>query len=1277
MESTSLESTLLVPMQLDVMVLNQAATTSTPFLRFKMLYKNLGEFKSAEPAPFAGASTTAPKAGIYLHWTLPKELRHGRHREDGSTEFPLVPNRWLVTRTQAGIPPERAVKAWILESDYISTSNGTSPFVDPDGTGGGNIPKPTKIGRALRLLPSLTSLAVQKTPFLRAVGPGSVYFSVFQAGAENVFSFHDDVTDVDDISGKGTEIAKGTFTYSVVGWYSDPAHDPLADTTWSESNDPEHHGAWRNDRFDWLVYTTASGPPKRMLTHTLVSGAEWNRGGPSRPADNYPTDIQNRVKVAVGNTAVDALSGMVRLFRGSEAEADLLEAFQYGLLEEFNKPGSSEALNMAIRRHWFGASPGGALWEIVPKQRSGDTSLPAPPEPIITGPQGAALAALNGAQEELDRARRMLESMQWNLYALWWKQNWKSAGLNTMPVDEPLYDWLMEQFPLQVGIGSTCAGEANGPTDGAPDNETWYICTVRAQKELVDRLEKRKKDAVDALLPLLDPTQELKESRLPEYHVPNDPVILVTGLGRSTNFDPGANLVCRVLSQAISALTVSGTTYATDPARGTDISARIPRLVDPNRLLPSGALALHVESFFLSPILFAADILDPSKADAVRAGIKALPAPSATGTQFRSPEFARNEWTQPWVPLLLDWDITLLRKPAYGGTKNDPTAMLNRDNWKFDGTDYKWVGPTDPGGGNFSVADAQMQLMGRTFITPQITFTLADQLQEYVKTHKERDPDLQKLLDNLNEYLQAIKGQDILSQRLSGVTSMMLERNPAQSVAPTGAIGELIGNGRHGHPMPSPNPHSSWADAVMNFTPMRGTFYVINRLSVIDMFGRTIDLMLANFSDSPQEQGTPQGPYFFPITGRDVKSPTAKDPRPGRGKAVYATERMVQLTPRMAQDSQLRLRLLSSDGRDTDITTTAGANPVCGWVVPNHLDRSLAFYAPDGSAWGELFLSRRFEGKYVPVWEADPANPAAPKSIREIPNAYVRGMLEALTARTDNGQGFNDFITTIDETLWTINPLGQRDDEHLSVLIGRPLAIVRADMALRIRGLRPYNQDWWNTFAVDPEKPGDPSRPAPIGTVDGRVGEYLWPVRLGSAVLRDDGLIGYFLDDPESRGETFKTFNTLRLPAGQRSDYLKPIGDGNYPQLRFIDDATTPEAARRQICRMTMLLDPRGSIHAFTGLLPVASLALPSRFVKPAFQKMFYTFRAGPVLTSPEEIRLPHPAERKGNWSWFDHILQTSIPIAEADGDVRFPTTPSIIREGWLQFTPNPPNDHE
>lgn len=1265
-----------VPMQLDVMVLNPERQLATPFNRFTTSYLNLNYFADPEP-PFPASSPSPPASGIYLHWTMPKALRQGVYKDDGTTDFPFAPNRWLVVRVWADGSGAEAVKAWVLESDFLDDigqhTQGTSPFIDPTQLNSYGTATLKTIGRARRL--EAAKPTAQPKPFLKAVGPGSLTFASYSPNVDNVFAFTDTVLENDD----KTQIPKGTFAYYVAGWYSDPNIDPLSGTSWKASTDAA--GAYANSLLDW--YVMAGGPdiPTGTLVHALVSDVVWDVNADPVP-QNYPTDIQKNVKVAIGNTAVDALSAMVRLYATADqpqagVQADLLEAFQYGLLSQFDQPGSSEALNMAIRQHWYGASSGGTLWQIVAKERSDDTALPAPPAPKITPQQATLLAALNTQQAELDRQQRILESMQWNLYALWWKNNWVQHSPLPLPFDDSpqqtIYQWFTTQLSLQVGVGVTC----NDPTGTDPSNESWYFCKVQAQKNLVAKLTTAAAATQNSLQSLVDAgTQVLKGVNMPQFFYPNDPVLLVTGLGRATNFDPQGELLCRLPAQQVNTLTVNGTTYTA----GGNAQAKIPPLNDPNGVLPSALQQLHAENVFLWPAAFAGFVLgDPTQAAAVAAAIDSLPKP-APGVEFPPLPFALSKWEQPWVPLLLDWQVAVLQEPAYTSTPGQRTCTFNQGNWQFDGADYKWAGPVTASGPDFNEGESQMVLEGRTFITPSLTFTLADQLDAFVRQHKMRDPNLEKLLEDLDHYLDGIRNQDFLSQRLSGLMSKMIERDQVQTVIPTGAVAALLGDRIRDIPMPYPDKiRLEPINPAWDFGPLGGTFFVLQKLTVTDTFGRTIDLMLANYNNSPERDGSPTENYFYPITGRNMKSPTGLAPAPDRGESNDATERMIQLTPRVVQDTRLTFRLASNDGHMADLDQVVGANPVCGWIVPNHLDRSLALYAPDGKAWGELYLSVHYEGKYVPVWQPDPTDPQAPQTVGDIPNQYVRAMLEALTARADDGAGFSDFLQVIDETLWTINPQGQRTDQNLSVLIGRPLAVVRAEASLNLRGVRYFNQDWWNTFGVDFSNEGDnlpdATQPAPATTPDGGVESLSWPVRLGSHALRDDGLVGYYFDDPAAADKTFKVFNTVNLPSGSQTDYLKQIGAAdNYLRLRCIDDTVgTPDPAQNQICGLTMLVDPRGSVHAFTGLLPVARLSIPSQYVTPALQTMYYTFRAGPFLTSPDAVRIPRPAESQGVWTWFDNVLKQSAPVVQADQNVSITLTPPLIKEGWLKFTPNPP----
>lgn len=1222
---------LLVPMHLDAMVLNAEASYATPFLRFEPDYSMLRKFQPVGPAPFAGGSPTPPSAGIYLHWTLPRPLRHATQAEDGTAEFPLVPNRWVVVRVQGGVDPAKAVKAWVLESDFLRDDDeGGSAYVDPHTLDDDGMPMPIRIGRARPLNGTLAAPSDTDRPFLRAVGPGSATYAIYAPAVNDVFAFTDDMKDVD-----GASLASGSFSYHVTGWYSDPAFDPLSKATWTA----ESQGASLDDLFGFVAYLGSAPGPTSMLVHALVSGVPWDRDADSPPAPNFPSDVQSKVRVAVGNTAVDALSALVRLERGNQAEADLLQAFQYGLLDELDQPGAAERLDNAIRRHWYGASPGGLRWRVVAAERTDGPGTPAPPP--LNPNQQVALAALNRAQRECDRQTRVLEAMRRRLYSLWWKSSWLRAHPLTPFKHDP---WLRTQLAVQVGTAKPAAGGTTTP----------YVQQVTTQAGAVTVAETAVERSRTALLALLDPTQFVLESGpMPDYHAPNDPVVLVTGLGRSTNLDPVGDLTCRLPSQTVAALTVDGSTGVAPP------------LHDPSGLLPAAVQQLHAESLFLSPALFAQDVLkDAGKIADVRAAIAALPPPGPT-VRFAPATGSALEWVQPWVPVLLDWEITMLKGPAYvAGTGPDaPVCTLDGANWSFDGTSHNWVGHTQAQGDDFNEADSkQMTLRGRTFLTPHLNFTLADQLDQWVRKHSASDPKIEALLKDLDGYLDGIRGQDILSQRLSGLRAQLLQRDGTATVPPAGKIAGVLGaQPQRGFPVPFPEPVPL---PVWDFAPMAGTFFTLDRLTVIDFMGRAVDLTLANWSQNPQT-GDSSGNWFYPIAATDLHAPNELDPSPSRGKATDATQRMLRLGPRLSQDAQLALRLTTSDGSDEEVDPAAGAMAVCGWLVPNHLDRSVAVYEPDGTACGELFGSRHADGTVVPRWQPDPTNPGAPQSVDAIKNQYVRGMLDALIARTDDGVGFLGLLRAIDETLWSVDPGGAGKDQDLSVLVGRPLAVVRAAVSLRLHGLAATSQDWWTTFA---HMSGKPRVPVPLGAVDGAVTTTTWPVRLGSRALRDDGLIGYFADDG------YDVLHAVHVPAGVQTTYLSQIGaGGDFLHLRAIDDSlTAPDPAQDQLHRLTMLLDPRGSVHAYSGLLPVTTLQLAPTSVKPALRQMAYLFRAGPVLTPPDAIRMPRPAGHVGTWSWFDHVLGAAAPISPADGKVHLSSTPSLAREGWLKLTPNP-----
>jgi hypothetical protein len=293
-------------------------------------------------------------------------------------------------------------------------------------------------------------------------------------------------------------------------------------------------------------------------------------------------------------------------------------------------------------------------------------------------------------------------------------------------------------------------------------------------------------------------------------------------------------------------------------------------------------------------------------------------------------------------------------------------------------------------------------------------------------------------------------------------------------------------------------------------------------------------------------------------------------------------------------------------------------------------------------------------------WLAAPdvVNPITDPS--QISNPHLRAALSALNnvndGRTDaeRAAAFLALYQSIDETLWMVDPPGGQGDHDLAVLIGRPLAMVRAQLQFELFGRPAVNQSWRDTLV----------------NADAGLTTFTFPIRLGSTELLDDGLIGYFgtpSTDPHI-GDTYTTFNAVHPSANATSPYVKAVAPGNYLELPFDYPAYTTK-------NLTLLLDPHAKVHATTGILPTAKLKLPAQFYAAALARIAVTFRTGPVLTQPDTVRLPFPAEQHGTWAW---IRRTGIgdtdweidPIIAANAQARLEDTPPHLIEGWLQFSP-------
>lgn len=698
---------------------------------------------------------------------------------------------------------------------------------------------------------------------------------------------------------------------------------------------------------------------------------------------------------------------------------------------------------------------------------------------------------------------------------------------------------------------------------------------------------------------------ELRKETLPPFYQVTDPTVVLAGAKSHTAHQP---------------LTKDG-----------DLICRLPsQIVNDGRTNPFTSLRTAGLPSVVSALLIEfACVLDPKNAG-----------------KF-TPDICPDPWRQPWKPLLFQWRVEHRQVPY--GHLEDP-------NWAFDGSRYEWR-KGDP-------VATPIEVTGRRFLVPLPQHTLSGGLERHAADH--HDP---AVAEALTAAAAEIKDLDLLSQRLDGLIDAFALRDPAPNLRPPGAIGDLVGDAFHHLPNAGklPEPFKGWQPS--GFTQIRAGQFAVARLSIVDEFGQTLDVLLPGDAE-----------HFVPKVGDSLHT---------NGKFVEPTDegRFVQLPPRLLQPARMRFDFVTEKDDEQLVDLTADTTPVGAWIVPNYVDRSLLCYAPTGEPLGELRLEPTADGSggapaYVIGW-----GPLPDSTVRTIDDLRdARPQLYALARElvAKGPDAFADLLATVDHALAGIDPGNVYGDEVLGALLGRPLALVRARLGFELDGPPvadagwQYALDWkaltdWRTRAA--------TRPAPPETAHL---DYRWPVRLGNAGQKGDGLIGYFSED------AYGTFYAVAKP-DTRTDYVAEISGANWPTLRA--DST-------QRTHLTLLLDPMATVHATTDILPVTELRLPSRFTRTAMAAMQVALRLSPVLTTTRKVpvkgvgagsapaatfvntlAMPHPTSPQGTWDWAELVVPDAPagadpaptwahePIVQIDRTARLDEDGPTVRTGFLRLS--------
>jgi hypothetical protein len=1318
------------------------------------------------------SSLTFP-AGLHLHWALPDALANGRHDESG-TRFPAVPNRWLVRR----FDDKRTLqKAWIVESDFLHPcgDKGVPKVLAPPKDQGhpitawpaGNaITFPTrrfqlssgKPGAAYRYMGRSRLLSdwlkndgggsdqylnqdANSAYKLTALGYGEPAFAAYYPNCYSVFGF----CDVDP-----TLDGAASYEYEIIGWFHESDLDPLQAKEFKDlfDDDPARFAALAKE-YRWLVGKDDAKKafPARMVCYASLAITP-NSAPPWKPSDGEKVDI------AIANTGGEALSALfAEEFAQDQASGDPdraeIKRIAEDQLEAMNLASSLQgasvdfAARFAQARHQrgFRGVHGGTRWAVIPKSTkpASAAQADAAPQPPLPDVVAHALDALNAAQEAYDVARQEITELRCQAFFDWHK--YLEAVYSNAPALEPFHaqrsdaarfiratslQLLNEKLAvvgkLDVTKQKVTAESVDGSDRATLDLGARTLSPPNPKNaDLATQAVLRLKALIDAMFgaKLLDGfvlTNRAAES----FWQPREPVVLLSGRPAVSTDRHGEDgeLPCGLLAVPDAPGTPEFIAHldALRPSAGDRaLQSQTQPPWHPIILEWKADVNTSVDGRTLNP-----DVDTKALTEYAReyvAGLFQIPenepdfSPMKTRPTLLDQKYSGRCALTPTAGTQLDINLTafLLKTTLYDcrdrGAELNPDDLDRLIKWHEARHGAKpplevaarvaWSKLQKP-----FVADGKTDDRGKPVLLP------VDDLATWYEakpvsggsntTFASLSPKL-KAQDPPYGAIQALRRQGkmtVLSQSLGGFNSALMTRERVLQIPiedPVGRGGTLTADiakavGVH---------HPAAPLGFEIYSPIRLGGLTLSELRLLDTFGQSW-------------QATLEGARLVKCNA--LTAPDLHDPN------------FTYLPPRFAPPLRLNFRWLAAlsgqDGVDeVEMNSAPATSPICGWLLANHFDDSLMIYDAKGQALGSINL----RGQWMPA----PGLPA-PIAGAEIVNPHLRRLVrrlvvsaDATEAETQRRRDFlSSFLDVLDGAIETIEPASFAQHEALALLMGRPIALVRARVELQLMGQpavservddstiaggqaivlkksnrwKTFSAQGWDVFADDWGRFYDQCsfksvmdqsclflEAHPLADYERTTHGFekvVVPVRLGEHQLLNDGLVGYWKETPE--GDLDNVFHSPQTP-----DNLQIIEDVDYdkvgpahPCIRARRPGVADEfgmALADDPQTLTLLMDPRGVVHATCGVLPVSQLEIPSAYYAETLKHIGITFCVSPLLTDSEQLHAAVPKEAGYEWSWVTRpsgsTWNETGDIVDATEHVHFFRPPKIV-EGWLKLSP-------
>lgn len=443
-----------------------------------------------------------------------------------------------------------------------------------------------------------------------------------------------------------------------------------------------------------------------------------------------------------------------------------------------------------------------------------------------------------------------------------------------------------------------------------------------------------------------------------------------------------------------------------------------------------------------------------------------------------------------------------------------------------------------------------------------------------------------------------------------------------------------------GHQISSPLPN-------VDFHPLRSGDMQIMNLRLVDTFGQSRELDVNEVVTTNQ---------------------------------MYSSRQLgVALSPRISQPARLNFRWLDATAGEQEWNQHPATTPVCGWLVLNNLEARLMIYNTAGAPLGSV--------DQTGTWRTPPGAYGGVTTPDDIDNKPLRSMVKWLCAearkpqRAGQDRSFIEaFSSVVESGLENIDPETFEHQGAKVLLMGRPLALVRAAVSIECRDPYAVQQSY---EAFGRELKGQPRTTDDFERVR-------FPVRIGEHMQLNDGVLGYWAEEGQDYAVTYQLRGNESRVTSLPPELARPLarlGDRKYvgtesfleavagaigPQLLEKYEATILDACAQGrdffapqsewvegeeeddliVYRdgkadlslwlrlgspqsVSILMDPRASVHATCGVLPTKELNVPRDEYAKALNAINVSFFTGPVLTARGSINLPLPREKGWQWSWI------------------------------------------